>query len=230
MLTVEGLRLSYGEVQVLDNLSMSVGQGEIVLLIGRNGSGKSTALKAIFGLERPQSGHVVFRDEDITQGQVEHHVDRGMTLVPQGQGVFRHMTVQRNLELAVRCNGAKFRERVPDIYRLFPWLSERRKTPAGKLSGGQQQLLAIAMGLMTRPQLLLVDEPSVGLAPKVVAEVLDVLARIRTDMECSILLVEQNVRTALKVADRVYVLKQGRVSLEDRPDRLLDRVELLQVF
>jgi branched-chain amino acid transport system ATP-binding protein len=215
MLSVENLHVAYGNILALQGVSLQVGEGELVTLIGSNGAGKTTCLQTVSGLNRPKSGNIIYQGENITHMSPYDIVRRGISQAPEGRHVFAHLTVAENLML-----GAIQRNDQPEIKRdqayvfsLFPVLEERGNQPAGTLSGGEQQMLAIGRALMSRPRLLLLDEPSLGLAPIMVQKIFEVIQKIRQEGG-TVLLVEQNARQALEVADRGYVLETGRVILE----------------
>jgi branched-chain amino acid transport system ATP-binding protein len=213
LLEIHGLAAGYGAVQVLWDVSLDVGPGEIVALIGNNGAGKTTTMLALTGLVRPRGGAVAFAGEPIAGLLPPDIAGRGLTLVPQGRGLFGSMSVEDNLLMgAYLRRDREIRRSLDEIYGILPRLRERRRQLAGTMSGGEQQMCAIARGLMARPKLLCIDELSFGLAPLVTAELLDLLVRIRAG-GTSILLVEQDVEHALTVADRAYVMEGGRIVL-----------------
>ncbi len=223
LLEVEGIDVFYGELQALWGVSLKVDEGEFVALIGPNGAGKTTTLKAISGLLKPAKGQIVFDGKDIT-GLPPHTIAAmGIAHVPEGRQIFPGLTVLENLKIGayVRRAREKFEESLEFVFSLFPRLKERRNQIAGTLSGGERQMLAIARGLMSRPKLLMLDEPSLGLAPKLVLEVMDTLKRLHGE-GLTILLVEQNVKYALELADRAYVLETGRVVMEGPGRELLE--------
>ncbi|HDM92887.1 MAG TPA: ABC transporter ATP-binding protein [Candidatus Korarchaeota archaeon] len=221
MLSVENLEAGYGDVQVLWGVSLRVEKGEIVALLGSNGAGKTTTLKTISGLLKPKSGKIAFDGVEIT-GKPPHEVVRlGISLVPEGRRLFPKMTVYENLRMGAYLVSGDVSDRLETVYSLFPILKERRNQLAGTLSGGEQQMLAIARGLMSSPRLLMLDEPSLGLAPKIVQEVLRAVNQIR-DEGVTVLLVEQNVQQALSIADRGYVIETGRIVLEGTGRELLE--------
>ncbi len=221
MLSVEGLEAGYGDVQVLWGVSLRVERGEVVALLGSNGAGKTTTLRAISGLLRPTSGRITFDGVDIT-GKPAHEIVRlGVSMVPEGRRLFPKMTVYENLRMGAYLVGGDVRDRLEMVYSLFPILRERRDQLAGTLSGGEQQMLAIGRGLMSSPRLLMLDEPSLGLAPKIVQEVLRAVQQIREE-GVTVLLVEQNVQQALSIADRGYVIETGRIVLEGTGGELLE--------
>src|SRR6185295_8762002 len=220
-LAVEDLRTAYGEIEVLHGVSLTVEKGQIVALLGANGAGKSTAIKAIMGLVKPTSGRILLDGRDLA-GQAAHLAARaGIALVPEGRKIFKKMTVEENLQVGgVVRSAAEVRDRLADIYALFPTLGERRRQVGGTLSGGEQQMLAIGRALMSRPDFILMDEPSLGLAPLVVERVHQAIDRIRREMGIGGILVEQNVSVALGIAAHAYVLMRGSVVLEGDPKTL----------
>ena len=220
-LTVEGIHAFYGHIHALHGISINVEAGEIVTLIGANGAGKSTTLKTIAGFLRPRPGRVLLEGRPI-QGLRPHEITRrGICLVPEGRRIFPRMTVQENLEMGAfsRSNAREIREDLDRVVRLFPRLGERLAQVAGTLSGGEQQMLAIGRGLMARPKILLLDEPSMGLAPVLVELIFKTVQEINAQ-GVTILLVEQNALMALAIAQRGYVLETGRVAVADRAERL----------
>jgi branched-chain amino acid transport system ATP-binding protein len=216
LLDVQGLEAGYGKKTVLQGVSFHVGEGEVVAILGHNGAGKSTTLRAILGLLPARAGQVMLDGVPWANGDPAENVRRGLALVPQGRGVFPDLTVVENLALGAYTQGAPAvrAERMRDVYELFPMLAERRAQRVGTLSGGQQQMVAVGMALMQRPRLMMMDEPSIGLAPVLVQRVLATAREINRRFGTAIVLVEQNIKTALGVADRAYVMKSGRVVLE----------------
>jgi branched-chain amino acid transport system ATP-binding protein len=230
-LAVENLRAAYGEIEVLHGVSLEVEKGQIIALLGANGAGKSTAIKAIMGLIKPSAGRILLDGHDLA-GRPAHLAARaGIALVPEGRRIFKKMTVEENLQVggAVR-TAAEAREQLADIYGLFPRLAERRRQVGGTLSGGEQQMLAIGRALMSRPDFILMDEPSLGLAPLVVESVRQAIDRIRREMGIGGILVEQNVAVALAVAVRAYVLVRGSVVLEGDPKTLASSPQLKEAY
>jgi branched-chain amino acid transport system ATP-binding protein len=223
MLEVEHLRVSYHRVPALHDVSLSLQRGEIVAIVGGNGNGKSTTLRAIAGLNRLDAGRITLANRDIGTLAPHDRVRLGISLVPEGRRLFPRLTVARNLELGAytRADTAEVADTLEKVYALFPILRERRGQLAGTMSGGEQQMLAIGRGLMARPTLLLLDEPSWGIAPKLVTKILDTIVAINAD-GVSILLVEQNLRRALAIADRAYVMQTGRMVLDGSGQELLD--------
>ena len=222
MLEVRGVDVFYGDVQVLWNVSFEVREGEIVALIGGNGSGKTTSLATISSLLKPRKGSVMFRGEPIHTRAPHDMVRLGIAHVPEARRLFPEMTVRENLMLGALTPGAKKSrpETLEKVYTIFPRLKEREKQQAGTLSGGEQQMAAIARGLMSRPRLLMLDEPSLGLAPILVADIFRVIKEVHAE-GVTVLLVEQNVFRTLEIADRAYVLGNGRVVLEGSGAQLL---------
>jgi len=225
LLEVRNLTAYYDTVLALDNISLTVGEGEIVAMIGPNGAGKSTALKAICGLVKPKSGEILFRGENINGKQPYQLVEKGLCLVPEGRRVFTSMTVLENLEMGGYTvssgQSSVVRERIEKVFELLLVLKERRKQRAGTLSSGEQQMLAIGRALMLKPKLLLLDEPSLGLSPNYMDTVFEKIKEINID-GTTILLVEQNARVALEYANRGYVFEIGKIAFEDKAKNLLE--------
>ncbi len=222
MLEVEGLHVFYGGIHALKGAHLKVEEGQIVTLIGANGAGKSTALRTIVGLVKPKSGTVRFNGEDLTRLQTHEVIKRGIAISPEGRKVFANLTILENLELGAYIRDQEtFDSQLDRVYSLFPRLRERSKQLAGTLSGGEQQMLALGRALMSRPQLVLLDEPSLGLAPLVVEEVFRIIQTINQE-GATILLVEQNAMAALQIAHYAYVLETGRVTLEGTGQTLLE--------
>jgi len=222
LLRIEGLRTGYGPKQVLNDVSLHVHSTEIVALLGPNGAGKSTLLKTIFGLLRAWSGSVLLDSKPIHNRHPLHNVREGLAYVPQGSRVFSDLTVYENLEIGgfILHNRKLLREQMERAFQLFPILAERHHQMAGKLSGGERQMLALGQALMTEPRLLLLDEPSLGLAPQPTRDAIAAIQRLNTELKTTILLVEQNVVEALSIANWVYVLRLGRVVLQAQPKEL----------
>ena len=221
MLELQDLQVSYGGIRALKGVSIQVNEGEIVSLIGANGAGKSTTLRAISGLERAQSGKILYNGEDITGKPSKYMVQNGLILVPEGRLIFPDMTVLENLKIgAYLRNDRDVEADIQRMYSLFPRLKERAWQMAGTLSGGEQQMLAVGRALMSKPKLMMMDEPSLGLAPLVVKDIFSIIRTIR-DSGVTVLLIEQNANAALKVADRGYVLETGRITLEGSGRELL---------
>ena len=215
MLTIENLNVHYGGIQALRGISLEVPEGKIVALIGANGAGKSTTLRAISGIVKPSSGHIVFDGQDLTELEAHEIVEKGVVMVPEGRRVFPDMTVLENLYLGahIRTDQEEINQDLERAFEMFPRLKERETQHAGTLSGGEQQMLALGRAMMSRPKLLTMDEPSLGLAPILVEQVFGIIRRIHEEGR-TILLVEQNARAALEVADYGYILESGEVVLE----------------
>jgi branched-chain amino acid transport system ATP-binding protein len=231
LLEVKDLNVYYGAIHALKGISFHVDKGEIVALIGANGAGKSTTLNTISGLLRPRSGSIVFQGEDLTQSLSDQIVRKGIVQVPEGRKIFATLTVMENLEMGAftQKDKAAIQSGVQGGFQRFPRLSERRSQLGGTLSGGEQQMLAIARGLMSKPNLLLLDEPSMGLSPLLVEQIFTIIRDIN-DQGTSILLVEQNAQMALSIADRAYVLETGRVVLEGPAQELLHNDMVIDAY
>jgi len=225
MLQVEHVQVRYGSVPAIHDLTLHINQGEIVTVLGANGAGKTTTLRMISGLHRPYSGRVLFEGEEIQNRPAHEHVKRGLSHVPEGRRIFATMSVRENLDMGAFGRRGDLKEDFDHVYSLFPVLGERQKQLGGTLSGGEQQMLAIGRALMARPRLLLLDEPSLGLAPMIIASIFQIIGTIRTE-GVTVMLVEQNANQALRIADRGYVLENGEVRFEDSADALLgdDRI------
>ena len=222
MLEIKNLHVSYGAINAVQGINIHLAKGELVSLIGANGAGKSTTLKTIIGLLKPTQGEIFFQGEPINQIPAYQLISRGLALVPEGRGIFPHLTVEENLKMGAyhRKDTQGIRRDLDHKYVLFKRLLERKAQLAGTLSGGEQQMLAIARALMGRPSLLLLDEPSMGLAPLLVQKIFGVVKQIATD-GVTILLVEQNARAALRLSQRAYVMEHGTITLTDTSDKLL---------
>ena len=234
MLNIDGICAHYGGVRALDKVSFTVDEGEILALIGGNGAGKTTLLNLISGILKPSQGDIVFQGKDILSLSPEKVVEQGIIQVPEGRHVFGPLTVRENLELgAYRRRGKKNKQSVIDdfkyILELFPVLEKRLKQRAETLSGGEQQMLAIGRALMGRPTLLLLDEPTLGLAPLVVKEIMSIIETLRKE-GTTILLVEQNARAALKIADRAYVLETGKIRVRGKASDLLENEAVRKAY
>jgi branched-chain amino acid transport system ATP-binding protein len=232
LLEVEDLVAAYGPVRAVDGVSLTVPAGSITAVLGANGAGKSSLLRAVSGIVRPRSGRVRFCGDDITRQGAEDIVRRGLAHVPEGGGVIQELTVEENLRLGSLCRGARSdRPKVlKEVFDLFPRLEDRRKQHASSLSGGERQMLSIGRALMGRPKMLLLDEPSLGLAPLLASRIMAVIADLREKTELTVLLVEQNAKSALKVADRGVVLGVGRVVAEDDSAKLAADDKLRQAY
>jgi branched-chain amino acid transport system ATP-binding protein len=230
LLEVEDIHARYGTIEALRGVSLTVEEGQVVTLIGSNGAGKSTTLRAISGLTPASSGTIRFAGEVITRAPTEAIVARGVAMAPEGRHVFPRMSVRENLDLgAHRRRGDGIAEDLERVYSLFPRLKERQRQKAGMMSGGEQQMLAIGRALMARPKLLMLDEPSMGLAPILVERIYETIAEINRD-GVTILLVEQNAKYALDIAARAYVLETGRVALADDSAKLRDDPEVQRAY
>ncbi len=212
MLKIENIDVYYGAIHAVKNVSFQVGEGEIVALIGANGAGKSTILKTISGLMHPRSGSITFCDQNITHTEAYKLLRTGLAHVPEGRRIFLEMTVQENLEMGAYIKKSVSQEDLETVFNYFPRLKERRKQIAGTLSGGEQQMLAMSRALMSHPKLMMLDEPSMGLAPIIVDQVFGIIKELHKS-GTTILLVEQNARKALQIADRAYVLETGSITL-----------------
>ena len=219
MLKVENINVYYGQIHAIKDVSFEVHQGEIVSLIGANGAGKSTILKTISGLLRSKTGHITFKDEDISKTEAYKLVPKGLAHVPEGRRIFLQMTVKENLEMGAYTKGENMAEDIESVYNHFPRLRERQNQIAGTLSGGEQQMLAMGRAMMSHPDLLILDEPSMGLAPILVQGIFDIIKEFHK-MGTTILLVEQNAEMALSIADRAYVLESGRIVLTGTGEEL----------
>jgi branched-chain amino acid transport system ATP-binding protein len=230
MLSIAGLRAGYGKIEVLHDVALTVAQGQIVTLIGANGAGKTTLLKTISGLIRPNAGSIDFEGESIARRPAHKIVERGISHVPEGRAILKRMTVLDNLRMGafVRRDAGITRD-IDAVFARFPVLGERRAQMAGTLSGGEQQMLAIGRALVARPRLLLLDEPSLGLAPKFVTRIFLTLRELRQEGK-TILLVEQNARQALQVADTGYVMERGRIAFSGSGRALLDMPEVRRTY
>jgi branched-chain amino acid transport system ATP-binding protein len=231
MLEVDHLQVWYGAAPALWDVSLTLRAGELLSIVGPNGAGKTTLIKALCGVQPARAGRLVFDGADITRLPPHRFCEAGIAVVPEGRRLFTGMTVLENLELGSIVPAAKAmrRESLAAALELFPALREKLASPAGELSGGQQQMVAIARALMARPRLLLLDEPSLGLSPLIVEDMFDAVRRIHAQ-GVSVLLVEQNVQVAMSLADRAYVLEEGRIVAEGEPDQLLARPEIQRAY
>ena len=220
ILEIHNLYVSYGGIEALRGISLDVPKGQIVTLIGANGAGKSTTLKTVAGLVKPKSAEIIFKGENITGYSPEKIVSRGITLVPEGRRVFPNLTVKENLKIGAYLRKDNFSADMEYIYSLFPRLKEREWQLAGTLSGGEQQMLAVGRAMMSRPELIMMDEPSLGLAPLIVKEIFNIIKTINKS-GITVLLIEQNANMALKVADSAYVLETGEITMKGTGEELL---------
>jgi branched-chain amino acid transport system ATP-binding protein len=231
MLNVNGIDVFYGNIQALKGVSLEINEGEIVTLIGANGAGKSTLLKTLSGLLKPKSGSIEYLGNSISGKAPQSIVKVGISHVPEGRRVFANMSVEENLELGayLRKDGAGIRKDIQSVYELFPRLQERRKQLSGTLSGGEQQMLAMGRAIMAKPKLLLLDEPSMGLAPLMVKTIFQIIEKINED-GTTVLLVEQNANMALSIADRAYVIETGRVEISGTAAELQASEEIKKAY
>jgi branched-chain amino acid transport system ATP-binding protein len=231
MLEIANLETRYGKIAALQNISIHVEAREVVSVLGANGAGKTTLLNTISGVLRPAKGSITFLGEEITRRPAHQIVQMGVVHVEEGQGIFTRMSVQENLEMGafLVSNKTKIRQRIDDIYKRFPALKDRSKRPAATLSGGERQQLAIGRALMANPKLLMMDEPSMGLAPLVVSQIYKIVQEIRTE-GITVLLVEQNVRRTLQVADRAYVMHLGKVVHQGTGQSLINDTRVQETY
>jgi branched-chain amino acid transport system ATP-binding protein len=229
LLRVEGVTTYYGEIRILEDVSLEVRQGELVCLLGGNASGKSTTLKTILGLVRPRSGAVVFDGQDVTNMTTSRRIAMGMAIVPENRRLFAPLSVAENLELGAYLRNGGVDEARDRVFELFPRLHERRSQLAGTLSGGEQQMLAMGRALMSEPRLLLMDEPSMGLAPALVRQNFEIIKRVNRS-GVAVLVVEQNANISLRIADRGYVLQTGSIVLSDTAEALLESEDLKRAY
>jgi branched-chain amino acid transport system ATP-binding protein len=229
LLELEGVDTYYGQIHILENLNLRIEAGELVCLLGGNASGKSTTLKTVLGIVRPRNGNVRFGGEDVTERATSYRISRGMAIVPENRRLFAPMTVLENLEMGAYLYGGGRKEDFERVYSLFPLLYDRRSQLAGTLSGGEQQMVAMGRALMARPKLLLMDEPSMGLAPILVERSFAIIKEVH-EAGVAILVVEQNANVSLSIADRGYVLSTGRIVLEGKAAELLQNEELRKAY
>jgi branched-chain amino acid transport system ATP-binding protein len=229
LLEVEALAAGYGEVQVLWELSLAAARGRLTTLVGANGAGKTTTLRAVLGTLSPWSGRVIFKGEDVTRLPAHAKAARGLVLVPEGRQLFSAMTVDENLEMGAFAKRGGYADRLERIFTLFPRLKERQRQKAGTLSGGEQQMLAIARGLMTDPEILIIDELSLGLAPLAVYQLFAALKTLK-DAGLTVLLVEQNVHLAFAVSDYAYVIAEGRLFTQGAPAALAAMPDIRRAY
>ena len=232
MLKLSAITTSYGNIEVLKGLTLDVFEGEIITLIGANGAGKTTTLMSVSGIVPPGKGEIFFMGEPIHRLSPDRIVSLGISQVPEGRHIFARLTVLENLHMGafLRTDKRGIKEDMDYIFDLFPILTQRRHQAGGTLSGGEQQMLAISRALMARPRLLLLDEPSLGLAPKIVKQIFDIIRKINTEQKTTIFLVEQNANLALHVAHRGYVMENGRIVLSDYADRLISNEEVKKAY
>ncbi len=232
MLELKNIKTFYGNIQALKDVSIKISEGEIITLIGANGAGKSTTLMSICGIVPPRSGEVLFMGKPIQDLPPNNIVSLGISQVPEGRRIFPFLSVAENLDMGafLRSDKDEIKRDIEYIYELFPILAERRNQAGGTLSGGEQQMLAISRALMAKPRLLLMDEPSLGLAPLIVKQIFEIIKKINAESKTTIFLVEQNANMALKVAHRGYVMETGRVSMADTAANLLANDEVRKAY
>jgi branched-chain amino acid transport system ATP-binding protein len=231
MLEIKDIQTGYGKKQVLFGTSLEVKQGEVVAIIGPNGAGKSTILKTVCGLIPVWEGEIIFEDTPINSSSPAKNVKRGITFCPQGNRVFDELSVMENLQIGgIHLKAAELKERINDVLQLFPILKNRLRQSAGKLSGGEKQMLALCRALIPKPKLLMLDEPSLGLSPNLVSSAFEKIVEISKDTDIAVLIVEQKVREVLKICQRVYGLKLGKVEYTGSPEEMLQDFQLRKVF
>tara|TARA_B110001452_G_scaffold66724_1_gene53599 strand:+ start:169 stop:888 length:720 start_codon:yes stop_codon:yes gene_type:complete len=232
MLKISNVETFYGKIQALRGVNININKGEIVSLIGSNGAGKSTLLMTISGVNKARTGEIIFEDKNIEKYEPHDIVDLGIAQAPEGRRIFSRLTVEENLKLGAHANekGKFFDKDVKDIYDLFPVLNDRKSQRGGTLSGGEQQMLAIGRALMNRPKVLLLDEPSLGIAPKLVNQIFLAIKNINKEKKVTIFLVEQNAKKALELADRAYVLVNGKVTIEGSGQELLKNQDIQAAY
>ena len=232
MLKISNVETFYGKIQALRGVNININKGEIVSLIGSNGAGKSTLLMTISGVNKARTGEIIFEDRNIEKYEAHDIVNLGISQAPEGRRIFSRLTVEENLKLGAHANekGKFFDTDVKDIYELFPVLNDRKSQRGGTLSGGEQQMLAIGRALMNRPKVLLLDEPSLGIAPKLVNQIFLAIKNINKEKKVTIFLVEQNAKKALELADRAYVLVNGKVTIEGSGQELLKNQDIQAAY
>ena len=232
MLEVRNIQTFYGNIQALKNVSLNINQGEIVTLIGANGAGKTTTLMSICGVSPPRHGEILFRGEPIHRLSAEKIVSLGICQVPEGRHIFPQMSVIENLEMGayLRNDKAGIKSDIDYVFERFPILAQRRSQAGGTLSGGEQQMLAISRALLARPSLLLLDEPSLGLAPLIIKQIFEIIKKINIESNTTVFLVEQNANQALKIAHRGYVMENGAITLEDKAENLLSNEDVKKAY
>lgn len=232
MLKLENVQAGYGNILALKNVSLQIHQGEIITLIGANGAGKSTTLMAISGVVACRSGKIFFQEKEIQRKNSDEIVKMGLCQVPEGRHIFPQLTVRENLDMGafLRNDKAEIKKDLEYVFSLFPILAERRHQDGGTLSGGEQQMLAMSRALMARPQLLLLDEPSMGLAPLVIKQIFEIIKQINKENNTTIFLVEQNANQALHIADRAYVIENGAITLSGPAKELLTNQDVQKAY
>ena len=229
ILRIENLKVNYGGIEAVKGIDVHVAEGEIVTLIGANGAGKSTTLRTVSGLVKPREGRILFQNEEITGHDPSQIVGKGITMVPEGRRIFPDMTVKENLRIGAYLRNDDLSKDYEEVYALFPRLKEREWQAGGTLSGGEQQMLAVGRALMARPKLMMLDEPSLGLAPLVVKDIFEIIKRINLQ-GVTILLIEQNANMALQIAHHAYVLETGRVTMEGTGETLLKDERIREAY
>ena len=231
LLKLENVNVNYGGIQAVSDLNLHIEQGELVTLIGANGAGKTTTLRTITGLVKPKSGTLLYQDQDIRKTEVHKFVSQGLVMVPEGRGIFPKLTVLENLDMGAfyRNDNAQIQADIEHVMTLFPRLKERAKQLAGTLSGGEQQMVAMGRAILSKPKLLLLDEPSMGLAPIIVQQIFDIIQTVHNE-GVTILLVEQNAKLALQISDRGYVMESGKITMADKADVLLNDPRVLSAY
>ena len=232
MLELRNIQTFYGNIQALKNVSLTINEGEIVTLIGANGAGKSTTLMSICGVNPPRHGEILFRGQPVHRLSAEAIVTLGICQVPEGRHIFPQMSVLENLEMGayLRNDKAGIKADIEQVFGRFPILEKRRNQAGGTLSGGEQQMLAISRALLARPSLLLLDEPSLGLAPLIIKQIFEIIKQINAENNTTVFLVEQNANQALKIAHRGYVMENGAITLEDKAENLLSNEEVKKAY
>ncbi|HRL03269.1 MAG TPA: ABC transporter ATP-binding protein [Vitreoscilla sp.] len=231
LLKLENVNVNYGGIQAVSDLNLHIEQGELVTLIGANGAGKTTTLRTITGLVKPKSGTLLYQDQDIRKTEVHKFVSQGLVMVPEGRGIFPKLTVLENLDMGAfyRNDKAQIQADIEYVMTLFPRLKERAKQLAGTLSGGEQQMVAMGRAILSKPKLLLLDEPSMGLAPIIVQQIFDIIQTVHKE-GVTILLVEQNAKLALQISNRGYVMESGKITMADKADVLLNDPRVLSAY
>ena len=231
LLKLENVNVNYGGIQAVSDLNLHIEQGELVTLIGANGAGKTTTLRTITGLVKPKSGTLLYQDQDIRKTEVHKFVSQGLVMVPEGRGIFPKLTVLENLDMGAfyRNDKAQIQADIEYVMTLFPRLKERAKQLAGTLSGGEQQMVAMGRAILSKPKLLLLDEPSMGLAPIIVQQIFDIIQTVHKE-GVTVLLVEQNAKLALQISNRGYVMESGKITMADKADVLLNDPRILSAY
>ena len=231
LLKLENVNVNYGGIQAVSDLNLHIEQGELVTLIGANGAGKTTTLRTITGLVKPKSGTLLYQGQDIRKTEVHKFVSQGLVMVPEGRGIFPKLTVLENLDMGAfyRNDKAQIQADIEYVMTLFPRLKERAKQLAGTLSGGEQQMVAMGRAILSKPKLLLLDEPSMGLAPIIVQQIFDIIQTVHKE-GVTVLLVEQNAKLALQISNRGYVMESGKITMADKADVLLNDPRILSAY